>query len=91
MGGGVAVKEDSSFTMKGGTIYGNASVANAGDNANETRISGVPVNNTGGAAIGVSVEGVAKWGTGGAYTKGGVSQTGGSDIGESDKTLIATP
>jgi hypothetical protein len=32
-----------------------------------------------------------KWGTGGTYTKGGVSQRGGSDIGSTDDTLIAVP
>jgi hypothetical protein len=75
--------------MLGGTIYGNASVANAGDNANETRDgSGTPVNSKGAA---ISVGSIAKWGTGGTYTKGGVAQTGGSDIGTTDDTLIATP
>jgi hypothetical protein len=103
-GGGVGVsstlKKVGGFIMLGGTIYGSASVANAGDNANETRDgSGAPV--TGdrgglaarGAAIWVDNWGdpIAKWGTGGAYTKGGAAQTGGSDIGNSDSTLIAIP
>jgi hypothetical protein len=34
---------------------------------------------------------VLKWGTGGTYTKGGVAQTGGSDIGRTNDTLIAIP
>jgi hypothetical protein len=42
---------------------------------------------------------MVKWGTGGTYTSGGVSQTGGSDIvtlnggvyGKTDDTLIAVP
>ena len=33
----------------------------------------------------------AKWGTGGTYTKGGVSQTGGSNIDSTNGTLIAAP
>jgi hypothetical protein len=34
----------------------------------------------------------AKWGTGGtSYTKGGVTQSPGSNIGSTDDTLIAAP
>jgi hypothetical protein len=100
-GGGVYLRDSrdavGAFTMLGGTIYGSASVANAGDNANEVRDgSGTPVTGRG-AALAVQVKG--KWGTGGAYTRGGVAQTGGSDIvpidaktgGRTDDTLIATP
>jgi hypothetical protein len=81
-GGGVQVSgEGTTFTLKGGTIYGSS----AGDgNANTT----TPSNNS--AALGVGGDNSsAKWGTGGTYTKGGVSQTGGSDIGRTDETLIA--
>jgi hypothetical protein len=43
----------------------------------------------------MTVHATAKWGMGGTYTKGGVSQTGGSDILRSDRgtddTLIAVP
>jgi hypothetical protein len=41
--------------------------------------------------VALSIWGTAKWGTGGTYTKGGVSQTGGSDIGTTADTLIAVP
>jgi hypothetical protein len=85
-GGGVQIYQ-STFTLKGGTIYGN----NADDNANETRDDrGVPVTGSG-AAFEISGGVPAKWGTGGTYTKGGVAQTGGSDIGTTDDTLIAIP
>jgi hypothetical protein len=92
-GGGVYVQnrdEDVAlFTMLGGTIYGNASAA--GGNANETRdLSNTPVTGRG-AAITVRDRVVAKWDTGGTYTKGGVPQTGGSAIGNTDDTLVATP
>jgi hypothetical protein len=93
-GGGVDIRDNASFTMKGGTIYGNVSVANAGGNANETKIGGVLVNSKGAAISVLSSKGaVAKWGTGGTYTIGGVAQSGGSDIGIgwTDETLIATP
>jgi hypothetical protein len=39
----------------------------------------------------VSLNRAAKWGAGGAYTKGGASRTGGSDIGSTNETLIAAP
>jgi hypothetical protein len=81
--GGVAIY-NGMLTMEGGTIYGNTgslpvgtdpSLANIAEDAN--------------AALGVSSQATAKWGTGGQYTKNGVSQTGGSDIGNTDDTLIA--
>jgi hypothetical protein len=82
-GGGVNVP-GATFIMEGGTIYGNADSLPAGTDpslANSARI---------GASLGGAT---AKWGTGGAYTKGGVSQPGGSDIGigNTDDTLIAIP
>ena len=99
-GGGVATEgEGGVFTMLGGTIYGSAAAANAGGNANETRNSrGTSVTGRG-AAISYGFDGRAKWGTGGTYTKGGVPQTGGSEIaplrndgfGGTDDTLIAIP
>jgi hypothetical protein len=69
------------FIMEGGTIYGRAA---EGGNANTAPAS----NNDAALSPGGRT---AKWGTGGTYTKGGVSQTGGSDIGGTDDTLIATP
>jgi hypothetical protein len=84
-GGGVAAGDI--FTMQGGTIYG----SDAGDNANEIRDSnGTPVTGRG-AAISVERGVPVKYGTGGTYTKGGAAQTGGSDIGNSDDTLVAVP
>ncbi|MDR0638954.1 MAG: hypothetical protein LBG27_08680 [Spirochaetaceae bacterium] len=78
-GGGVSVQQEVSvFTIEGGTIYG----ASEGANANTAQE---------GAVLRVGNVGMAKWGTGGAYTKGGVPQTGGGDIGASDDTLIAIP
>jgi predicted outer membrane repeat protein len=81
MGGGVFVVDDGIFTMKGGRIQGST------DSEGFTKNTA----STSGAAIYVDPDIEAKWGTGGAYTKGGVTQTGGSDIGTSDDTLIATP
>jgi hypothetical protein len=77
-GGGVFVHNGSTFTMEGGTIYGSSEGANA-----NTAQAGAALRVLGGSTV--------KWGTGGAYTKGGVSQTGGTDIGDSDDTLIAIP
>jgi hypothetical protein len=74
--GGVLIHEASTFTMEGGTIYGSSE----GVNANTAQEKAVLHN-----------ESTAKWGTGGTYTKGGVSQTGGSDIGDTNDTLIAIP
>jgi hypothetical protein len=81
MGGGVYAG-NTTFTMEGGTIYGSAS--NTGDNANEVTGEGAAISFARG-------EQVVKWGMGGTYTKGGVPQTGGSDIGNSDDTLVVTP
>jgi hypothetical protein len=49
----------------------------------DSALSGASLANNNGATV--------KWGTGGAYTEGGVSQSGGSDMGTTDDTLIATP
>ncbi|GHV73538.1 hypothetical protein AGMMS49940_08400 [Spirochaetia bacterium] len=77
-GGGVKVNGGGVFTLKGGRIQGN------------TDSDGFTKNTGFNAAISVDSGGV-KWGTGGTYTKGGVAQTGGSDIVDSDDTLIAIP
>jgi hypothetical protein len=91
-GGGIAVvgsdNDGSTFIMKGGTIYGFSTV---GGNANTA---------PSGAVLSVGT-GITKWGTGGTYTKGGVPQTGGSDIvpppvvfpmpSTTDETLVAIP
>jgi hypothetical protein len=82
-GGGVnADGEGSVFTLKGGTIYGSSA---GGGNANTT------VDTDDSAALNVALGVTAKWGTGGVYTKGGVSQPGDSDISNTNDTLIATP
>jgi hypothetical protein len=82
-GGGVSVNE-STFTMEGGTIYGKAGILPVGTDASLANSA------RGGASLDV-YESTAKWGSGGIYTIGGVSQAGSSDIGISDETLIATP
>ncbi|MDR2922255.1 MAG: hypothetical protein LBU85_02790 [Treponema sp.] len=68
------------FTMTGGRIQG--STASDGFAANTA------TGNNQNAAIRV-FQTTAKRGTGGTYTKGGVSQTGGSNIGSTNDTLIA--
>jgi hypothetical protein len=90
-GGGVRVGEQATFIMEGGTIYGSSA---EGGNANTA---------PSGAALRVFDSAIAaKWGTGGTYTKGGIPQTGGSDIVPNDPrnpssrvntndTLIAIP
>jgi hypothetical protein len=81
-GGGVKVADNCMFTLKGGRVQGNADSDGFAKNTAGT-------NN---AALDVSGAGVsATWGTGGTYTKGGATQTGGTDIDNSDDTLIATP
>jgi hypothetical protein len=97
--GGVRVEKNAVFTLKGGTIYGKAESLPAGVDASlansAPRQAALSLGNQddgeGYAAV--------KWGTGGTYTKGGVPQTGGSDIvphtdGQNcgtDDTLIAIP
>jgi hypothetical protein len=82
-GGGVHIG-DSTFIMKGGTIYGKAGSLPAGVDPSFANIA------SDNAALSAG-EDAAKWGMGGTYTKGGVGQTGGSDIGSTDDTLIAVP
>jgi hypothetical protein len=94
-GGGVEIGgSDSTFTLEGGTIYGKSDRLPDGTDpslANSTSTGG---SSTLHLAIG-SPPKWARWGTGGTYTKGGVPQTGGSDIGGkgfiTDETLIAIP
>jgi hypothetical protein len=88
IGGGVGVGGSQNtgggtFILEGGTIYGSSA---QGGNAN-TDESAYP--NTG--ALRVNANSTAKWGTGGTYTRGGVSQTGGSNIASTNDTLIAIP
>ena len=82
-GGGVCVGINDGggiFTMVGGTIYGSSA---QGGNANTA---------PSGAALMVSSRAEStKWGTDGIYTKGGVNQIGGSNIGATNDTLIAVP
>ena len=75
-GGGVGVYRQGTFIMIGGTIYG----SNEGNNSNTAPT---------GAAV--MAYGTARWGTGGTYTKGGVNQSGGGNIGNTNDTLIAIP
>jgi hypothetical protein len=88
MSGGVDVRY-ATFTMKGGRIQGSE------DSDGFTKNIG-PGEST--AAL-FMWDSTAKWGTGGTYTRGGVSQSGGSDIvpidadsgGRTNDTLIAIP
>jgi hypothetical protein len=94
VGGGVWVERSATFTMEGGMISDNSvSATNTEDDAHAAFGDPLPAGVWGGAGSGVYVDdnGTAKWGTGGTYTKGGVSQTGGADIGSTDDTLIAAP
>jgi hypothetical protein len=81
-GGGVHI--GGLFTLKGGRIQGGTD--SDGFTAN-TLSGGTQI----GAALMNSTTTTATWGTGGTYTKGGESQSGGSDIGSTDDTLIAVP
>jgi hypothetical protein len=86
-GGGVYITDDAVFTMSGGRIQG----CTDSDGFTKNILTG---NNQRGAALHVDrylPNTTAKWGTGGTYTRGGVSQSGGSDIGDTDDTLIAIP
>ncbi|MDR1468169.1 MAG: hypothetical protein LBT00_02625 [Spirochaetaceae bacterium] len=111
--GGVSVGQGATFIMEGGEIFGNTAedfggvgIVNGTFTLKGGRIQGSTdsdgfAKNTGkySAALRVMNNSTAKWDTGGAYTKGGVSQTGGSDIvqlesngsGGTDDTLIAVP
>jgi hypothetical protein len=87
-GGGVFIG-GGTLTMKGGTIYGSA----------DRLPSGTDTSLANSAQEGATLAGLindirhAFWGTGGTYTRGGVNQTGGSDIvrGSTNETLIAIP
>ena len=92
-GGGVDVRYGAIFTLEGGTIYGSEA---GGGNANTASIAGAALVN--GWDDPMPISPTAKWGTGGTYTKGGVPQTGGSDIVQARRnqdyindTLIAIP
>jgi hypothetical protein len=85
-GGGISVgqRNPSMFTLKGGRIQG------GGDS--DSFIGNTSKSGRSDALFFVdNKEGTAKWGTDGTYTKGGMSQTGGSDIGSTNDTLIAAP
>jgi hypothetical protein len=113
-GGGVLVGEGSTFIMSGGEISGNSAVnaggVNIAGNGNTFTMNGGAIygaNEEGGRAniatgsgrpATMYINGDAKWGTGGTYTKGGVNQSGGSAIVtgtasriNTDDTLIAIP
>jgi hypothetical protein len=76
------------FTMEGGRIQGSKNSDGFTANTDTTG---------NGAAALIAKKGmgakapVSKWGTGGTYTNGGVSQAGGSDISDTNDTLIAIP
>jgi hypothetical protein len=104
-GGGVYVGGGSVFTMKGGEISGNSAIGNGKIRGGGVRLNADDATfiMEGGTIYGSFAEGgnantaaednaaLSIWGTGGTYTKGGVSQSGGSDIGSTDDTLIAIP
>jgi hypothetical protein len=94
-GGGIYTGPKSTFIMEGGTVYG--SVGNLPDGVDES-FANIMLGRGSSATLHL-FEATAKWGTGGTYTKGGVPQSGGSDIvqvdksiaGSTDDTLIAAP
>jgi hypothetical protein len=92
-GGGGGVFSDagrdgpSVFIMEGGTVYGKADSLPVGTDA--SLANSAPRGAS--LAVPMTVHATAKWGMGGTYTKGGVSQSGGSDIGDTDDTLVAIP
>jgi hypothetical protein len=84
-GGGVSLTRGGTFTMEGGTIYGQAGRLPAGTDAsraNSAQRAG---------SLYYDLISMARWGMGGTYTKGGESQTGGAEIRGTDDTLIALP
>jgi hypothetical protein len=111
--GGVSIGHGATFIMEGGAIFGNTAedfggvgIVNGTFTLKGGRIQGSTdsdsfAKNTGkySAALRVMNNSTAKWDMGGTYTKGGVSQTGGTDIvqldvkgfGGTDDTLIAVP
>jgi hypothetical protein len=86
-GGGMEVWGKGTFTLEGGTIYGKADSLPA--NTNPSLANSAEGGDT--ATLNVADEATVNWGTGGTYTKGSETQTGGSDIGSTDETLIAVP
>ncbi|MDR1837255.1 MAG: hypothetical protein LBQ89_06305 [Treponema sp.] len=83
--GGVFISNRSTFIMEGGRIQGGT------DSDGFTRnISRMGSDGLQSAALEVS-QSTARWGTGGTYTKGGVSQIGGGNIASTNDTLIAIP
>jgi hypothetical protein len=105
--GGVSIGHSATFIMEGGAIFGNTAedfggvgIVNGTFTLKGGRIQGNTdsdgfIKNTGKKTAALQVMdqngATAKWGTGGTYTKGGVPQPGGSDIGSTDDTLIAIP
>jgi hypothetical protein len=107
--GGVSIGHGATFIMEGGAIFGNTAedfggvgIVGGSFTLKGGRIQGSTdsdgfAKNTGeySAALRVMNNSTAKWDTGGTYTKGGVSQTGGTDIVQLDAdgflTLIAAP
>jgi hypothetical protein len=89
-GGGVYA-ERGPFILQGGTIYGKAATLPAGVDPSLANSFSGSASITSGAAVNANGNNKGKWGTGGTYTKGGVPQTGGSDITTTDETLIAIP
>jgi outer membrane murein-binding lipoprotein Lpp len=91
IGGGVFV-DNGTFIMTGGRVQGGT----ASDGFAANTLAG---SDKAGAALNVDNNSTTKWGTGGTYTKGGLSQAGGGSIVEindegwgcTDDTLIATP
>jgi hypothetical protein len=85
-GGGVDISHNSTFTLEGGTIYGKSADPSLANNAMHN--SALGVHESAPPTLWV------RWGTGGIYTQGGVTQTD-KDIsvpgGGTDETLIAIP
>ncbi|MDR1468830.1 MAG: hypothetical protein LBT00_06005 [Spirochaetaceae bacterium] len=85
-GGGVMINAGM-FILEGGTIYGSANRLPAGTDASLANSA----NANASLHAGNPDDATTKWGSGGTYTKGGVSQSGGSNIGSTNDTLIAIP
>jgi hypothetical protein len=110
--GGVSIGHGATFIMEGGAIFGNTAedfggvgivigtfTLKGGRIQGRTDSDGF-AKNTGNKAAALQVlnNSTAKWGTGGTYIKGGVPQTGDTEIvqleegfGSTNDTLIATP
>ncbi|MDR1802043.1 MAG: hypothetical protein LBQ94_00415 [Treponema sp.] len=82
-GGGVMIGSGgNTFIMEGGRIQGGTD--SDGFAKNTATLGYVSL------AVNANYDTV-KWGTGGTYTRGGVNQTGGGNIGDTNDTLIAIP